>query len=192
MDLVLHLADEYVLDKVWAHLVPLSAFAASSANSSLLSASASAFNTSAHPILISDPSSSTWTNLVSYLPHPPLSPETFVSSAITSLPATSAWPRDYLLRQVISLSAITLIGIHVLYILFAYLSYRYIFNHEMMKHPKFLKNQVKLEIQTSLRAFPGMTVLTLPWFVAEARGHSKSYESVDEYGWAYLVFSIIL
>lgn len=97
-----------------------------------------------------------------------------------------------MLRQILSLSVITLIGIHVLYFLFASLSFRYIFNHEMMKHPRFLKNQIRLEIKSSLWAFPSITLLTLPWFVAEARGHSRLYDSVDEYGWTYLFISIFL
>jgi lathosterol oxidase len=62
----------------------------------------------------------------------------------------------------------------------------------MMNHPRFLKNQVKLEIQCSLRAFPGMTLLTLPWFQAEVRGYSKLYDNVDDYGFAYLIFSVPL
>lgn len=104
----------------------------------------------------------------------------------------SAWPRDYIPRQIISLFTITLIGIHVLYFVFAWLSYRFIFNHDMMKHPKFLKNQIKLEIQSSVQAFPTMILLTLPWFLAEVRGHSRLYEDVNEYGWGYLFFSIFL
>jgi lathosterol oxidase len=78
----------------------------------------------------------------------------------------SAWPRGYIPPQLISLAVITLIGIHALYFIFAWISYKFIFNHEMMKHPRFIKNQVKLEIQTSLRAFPSMMLLTIPWFRA--------------------------
>ena len=86
----------------------------------------------------------------------------------------------------------TLIGIFLLYFVFATLSFWFIFNHEMMKHPRFLKNQVKLEIQSSLKAFPGMIALTLPWFLGEVRGYSRLYDDVSEYGWGYLVFSIFL
>lgn len=93
-------------------------------------------------------------------------------------------------RQIISLGVFTFIGIHILYFLFAWLSYYFIFNHEMMKHPRFLKNQVRLEIIASVKAFPGMIALTLPWFVGEVRGYSKLYEDVHEYGWGYFVFSI--
>jgi len=35
-----------------------------------------------------------------------------------------------------------------------------------------------------------MTVLTLPFFLGEVRGHTKLYNNVGDYGWAYLVFSV--
>jgi len=114
------------------------------------------------------------------------------SSLPHSTPRVSAWPRNYIPRQIISLIILTLIGIHLLYFLFAGLSYKFIFNHEMMRHPRFLKNQVKLEIETSLRSFPGMTLLTLPWFQAEVMGYSKLYRDVDQYGWLYLFASVPL
>lgn len=92
----------------------------------------------------------------------------------------------------ISVTILTVLGIHALYFIFAGLSYYFIFNHEMMKHPKFLKNQVRQEIQSSLRGFPGMTALTLPVFMAEVRGYSQMYDDVDKYGWTYLVLSVPL
>lgn len=178
MDLVLGLADEYLLDKAWAFMVPASVFVTPSWVVNISQSSLA-------PIV--QPAS--WHhNFVSLLPHPPL-PSTYDPATLTPI---SAWPRDYIPRQLISLSVVTLIGIFCLYLLFAGLSYQYLFNHDIMNHPRFLKNQVKLEIQCSLRAFPGMTLLTLPWFQAEVRGYSKLYDSVDDYGLAYLLFSIPL
>ena len=147
MDLVLRISDDYLLDKIWAKLVPLR-------------------------------------------PAPDLTnfPNVTASTAVQ----VSAWSREYIPRQLISLCAITLIGIHVLYFLFAWISYKFIFNHEMMKHPRFLKNQVNLEIQTSLRSFPGMMLLTLPWFQAEVMGYSKMYDDLDTYGYFYLFASVPL
>ncbi|KAK0216988.1 fatty acid hydroxylase [Armillaria fumosa] len=144
MDFVLSTADELLLDKVWAHVLPLHS-----------------------------------TNTSSEYP-------------ISALPATSAWSRDYIPRQILSLSVLTLLGIYALYFIFAWLSYRFIFNHDMMRHPKFLPNQVRLEIMTSVRAFPVMTLLTLPWFQAEVMGYSKLYDGLDTYGWPYLFASIPL
>lgn len=174
MDLLLDLADHFVLDNLWAKLLPLSAFV--DPQSSITS-----------PTNHLNATTSVWTSLIKNIPHPPMPDDpTFFGLS------TSAWPRDYIPRQVLSLSLITVIGIHALYFIFATLSYYYIFNHDMMRHPKFLKNQVRLEIQSSLKAFPMITLLTLPWFQAEVMGYSKLYDDVGDYGWTYLVLSVPL
>jgi lathosterol oxidase len=110
----------------------------------------------------------------------------------TEVPAISAWPREYIPRQLISLMVLVLLGGHLLYFLFATLSYRYIFNHDMMRHPRFLKNQVQLEIQSSLRAIPVISLITVPWFEAEILGYSRLYEGVGTYGYVYFFASIPL
>ncbi|KAI0784163.1 hypothetical protein C8Q75DRAFT_795112 [Abortiporus biennis] len=184
MDLLLRIADDYVLDDLYAKWLPASAFA------SQLNATFFPSNATSLPFVPSGSISSTWSHLISYIPHPPLTQELITSSAVSSLSQASAWPRDYWLRQCVSLISVTLIGIHILYFVFAYLSYRFIFNHEMMKHPRFLKNQVKQEIWCSVSAFPGMMLLTLPWFMGEVRGYSKMYDNVEDYGWPYFIFSI--
>lgn len=182
MDLVLTVANDYFLDNLWAALLPAAAFAPAPL-------AFAAANASSHiPILPSNPKS--WSHLISYIPHPPL-PADFAASALSAAPAVSAWPRDYIPRQVLSIAAITYLGIHVMYFLIAGLSYKFLFNHEMMKHPRFLKNQVRQEIALSLRSFPGMILLTLPWFQAEVMGHSFLYDDAAEYGWAYFAFSIL-
>ncbi|KII89841.1 hypothetical protein PLICRDRAFT_40014 [Plicaturopsis crispa FD-325 SS-3] len=190
MDLVLQIADDLFFDKFWAHLVPLSAFTSPSTLASSQSAGVNVSNViAAAPGL-----SGKWSQIISYLPHPALpvdltTSDVFASAASTA-PLVSAWPRDYVPRQLGSLFTLTWVGIIVLYFLFAGFSYQFLFNHDMMRHPRFLKNQVKQEIQCSLAAFPGMTLLTLPIFQAEVMGYSKLYESVDEHGWTYLLFTI--
>ncbi|KAG9101881.1 c-5 sterol desaturase [Ceratobasidium sp. 370] len=191
MDIVLHIVDELIFDRVYAAALPLSAVLPKAAAN----------------ITASIPSStpSLWTTVVSSLPHPPPSDAAASALKLSTLPSElptwlkglaspamtpSAWPREYIPRQVLSLSVITLIGIHLLYFIFAALSYYLIFDHNMMKHPRFLKNQVKLEIQCALQAFPGMTLLTLPWFLGEVRGYSQLYDDPAEYGYTYLVLSV--
>lgn len=49
-----------------------------------------------------------------------------------------------------------------------------------MKHPKFLKNQVWLEIKQANWAMPFMAVLTAPIFLAEIRGYSKLYDTSEQ------------
>ncbi|KAJ7639001.1 fatty acid hydroxylase [Roridomyces roridus] len=155
MDFILDVLDTYLLDSVYAKLVPSSAFASSSHN-----VSATAYL----------PASSQWSKIVSYLPRPPITLDVASQAALVQ---PSAWPRDYIPRQLVSLFVFTLIGIHALYFIFAGLSYKFIFNHNMRNHPRFLKNQEKLEIQSSMRAFPWITY----------------YDSAVDYGWFYFFAS---
>lgn len=148
MDLVLRIADEYMLDSLWACLVPL--------NDTLAD----------RPF-----------------------PTTLATNA--SRPQ-SAWPRDYIPRQLLSLTLVTLIGINLIYFIFATISFQFIFNHELMRHPRFLKNQIKFEIETSLKSIPAATLLMVPWFQAEVMGYSRLYDDVSKHGWLYFAFSIPL
>ena len=162
MDVVLNLADEYLLDSVWAYILPASRFSSVCA--------AQGAGTSNQTLSSVD------------------------FAALCGVPgkAVSWLPRDNIIRQFTSLYVITYIGIILLYFSCALMSYHFFFNKELMKHPLFLKDQVKLEIQSSLRAFPWLDLLTVPWFLAEVRGYSRAYDRVDEYGWLYLILSVPL
>ncbi|KAF7330254.1 Fatty acid hydroxylase [Mycena venus] len=170
MDLVLEICDAYLLDTVWAKLVPLSAFTTPNANSTAQT-------------------TPKWSQLISYLPHPQLPLETINNSAPAAI---SAWPREYIPRQLISLSILVSLGAYLVYFIFASLSYRYVFNHDMMRHPRFLKNQVQLEIMCSARALPLMSLLTVPLFEAEVLGYSRLYDDIGTYGYFYFFASIPL
>lgn len=58
-------------------------------------------------------------------------------------PAT--WPEDEALRQIISLLAVTNLGAVLIYLGFGALSFYYVFDHKLMKHPQF----IKVSLQTS-------------------------------------------
>ncbi|KAJ7803733.1 hypothetical protein B0H14DRAFT_3776883 [Mycena olivaceomarginata] len=107
MDLVLDVFDTYLFDAVYAKLIPLSAFAASELHLS--------HNISATVFL---PSTSQWSKIVSLLPRPSITLEDVLYTALSQSFQLSAWPWDYMLRQVVSLSLITLVGIHALYFIF--------------------------------------------------------------------------
>lgn len=68
----------------------------------------------------------------------------------------SSWPRDDLYRASLSLFLITIIFGWLLYLISASLSYYYVFDHDYMKHPKFLKGQIRMEIECALGAIPYM------------------------------------
>ncbi|CAG8824296.1 44626_t:CDS:2 [Gigaspora margarita] len=63
---------------------------------------------------------------------------------------------------------------------------------QLMKHPKFLKNQIRKEITLSATGFPITSLVTIPWFLGEVRGYSKLYDDINDYGFLYGIFSIIL
>lgn len=107
-------------------------------------------------------------------------------------PAESAWPRDNILRQCISLLIVTQIGATSLYWVFSALSYYFVFDRRLEYHPRFLKNQVRQEIISSMSAVPWINILTLPVFLAEVRGHSLLYTDVEQYGWSWIAISSLL
>ena len=204
MDLVLEIADTYALDKVWATALPALPRAFAKDPTALASlASASSASNFSHLLGLKDAASWAASASTSALSPSSWFENTVLKNAVASalggeavnwsaLQSVSALPRDNVVRQTVSLLVLTYIGILVLYFTFAGLSYKYIFNKEMEKHPRFLKNQVKLEIQASMRAFLPLDFLTVPWFVLEVRGHSKLYNSISDYGWAYAVLSVPL
>lgn len=51
----------------------------------------------------------------------------------------AGWPEGEPCRQLLSLFAITNLGALALYLLFGTLSYCFIFDHELKKHPQFLE-----------------------------------------------------
>ncbi|TNY24303.1 hypothetical protein DMC30DRAFT_162745 [Rhodotorula diobovata] len=180
MDIALDFFDEYVGDKLYSYLDnPLAKLASpAAANASSSSLSLSSLDLSSAPNAVSS-----------------------VTAYLATVPGLSSLPRDSMLRQALSLYAITYVGIFVLYFSVATASYYLIFDKRMEKHPRFLKNQVAKEIAFSLEAFPMLDLLTLPWFVGDVRGHSQLYDSIAEgpFGqqggvmpWLYMAFSAAL
>ncbi|KAK8034726.1 hypothetical protein PG993_009721 [Apiospora rasikravindrae] len=108
-----------------------------------------------------------------------------------SLPVVSAWARDNIYRQMISIYIITAIGAAAIYFICSFLSYYLIYDRRLEYHPRFLKNQVRQEIISSLWAIPFIDIMTLPIFLAEVRGHSRLYTNIDEYGYGWLFASTI-
>ena len=82
-----------------------------------------------------------------------------------------------------------------MYFLCASLSYLFVFDHATFSHPKYLKNQVRLEIRQTLIALPIMAIFTVPFFLAEVRGYGKLYGFPSDqpfYLYNYLQFPIFL
>lgn len=156
MDIVLEILDTFVLDSVYAFLLPVSP-----AQYNHLVAPAN--RTAAQPF-------STWR----YKPA-----TAFLTLEPSQDAYMSAWPRDNIFRQAISLFMITWIFGFIIYFTFATLSYIFVFDKKTLHHPKFLKNQVWLEIKQAAASMPGMSLCTAPFFLAEVRGYTKMYDTTD-------------
>ena len=68
----------------------------------------------------------------------------------------------------------------VVYFIGATLSYMFIFDHATFTHPKYLKNQVRLEIKQTLSSIPLIAVFTAPLFLGEVRGYAKLYDAPSD------------
>lgn len=79
-----------------------------------------------------------------------------------------------------------------MYLSFATLSYFFIFDHRLKKHPQFLKNQVKLEILYACKSIPGMALLTVPIMLAEVHGYTYLYMGIEGIkGWAFIALTVV-
>ncbi|RMZ83784.1 hypothetical protein DV738_g993, partial [Chaetothyriales sp. CBS 135597] len=167
MDIILEFFDTYVFDRLYATILPAAStsgfgqYVQGAANATFSSMRESGTLAAAHKAMY-EPASS----LISFTP----SEWAFASSV----------PRDNAVRQFLSLFAITWVFGIVLYFLFATASYLFVFDHGTFNHPKYLKNQISMEIRQAMGAMPGMSVLTALCFVAEVRGHAKLYDLPSE------------
>lgn len=192
MDLVLSAADRWVLDDVWAWAHPLRVPLDADVPRSASAATAKLLGPTAHAV--ANAARKAW-------PSASAAAYDAASSVASSDQWTtvSAWPRDDIRRQAISLAVMTQIGVYLLYFGIAGFSYYFLFDHRMMRHPRFLKGQVRREISMSMSGFPWLNMMTLPWFVAECRGYSQMYASMaagpfgDSWlGYAYAAVSAVL
>lgn len=103
----------------------------------------------------------------------------------------STWSEDSLTRQALSLWLMVVAGGFLLYISLAWLSYLFLFDHRLMRHPHFLPNQVLLEIAYAAKSIPFMALPTVVLFVLEVRGYSRLYDEVSgASGWVFLLTSV--
>ena len=101
-------------------------------------------------------------------------------------------PLQSLLAQLTDLNESNRLFGCVVYFLFATASYVFIFNGPLTySHPRYLRNQIRLEIAQTLRSLPVMAIFTAPLFLGEVRGFAKLYDSPqDAPFWAYNVLQV--
>ncbi|KAL2850857.1 hypothetical protein BJX68DRAFT_255035 [Aspergillus pseudodeflectus] len=117
----------------------------------------------------------------------PLEPSLYVDASL--------WKRDHIVRQATSLFLISWIFALAMYLIGSTIVYHTMFDKRLLRHPQFLPNQIRLEIQQGVSAIPVIAVLTTPFFLAEIRGWSKLYDFADdapfrEYTWLQYIFFV--
>ncbi|KAK3692585.1 putative C-5 sterol desaturase [Podospora appendiculata] len=157
MDIVLEVADTFMFDYMYAYVLPARAAPYDYPSKLSANATAQAF--------------SPW----QYKPS-----TAFFSLEPSSAAYASGLTRDNIYRQSFSFFLILWIFGFITYYVFATLSYIFVFDKKTLEHPKFLKNQVWLEIKQANAALPVMAMLTFPFLVAEVRGYSKLYDTSAE------------
>lgn len=83
----------------------------------------------------------------------------------------------------------------IMYLLGSLILYHTLFDKRLFRHPRFLPNQIKLEINQGISAIPTITLLTIPFFLAEIRGWSKLYDFTSEspfYGYTILQYPLFI
>lgn len=194
MDLVLEVADTYLFDKVYATLLPASYQAYLPETPEFVTHFWDTINNSTTAaISFAENKYPALNNLAKF--GPKCSKEIYGYNSKyyffdeTIFSHASLLPRYNILRQVISLFLITSIFGWLLYFTVAYLSYVFVYDKSNFNHPRYLKNQVYLEIKQASTAIPVMVLLTIPWFLLELHGYSKLYWNIDEStgGWKAII-----
>ncbi|KAF9347016.1 hypothetical protein BGX34_003464, partial [Mortierella sp. NVP85] len=152
MDVILDLADEHVFNRVYSSLpaIPLPDLTAAIAALPSWSECLSLANSSSPPRPIAAIAQNVY------------------SALWASNLSLHSLPTDNIFRQILSLYVLTYLGALIMYFAFATPSYFLVFDQNHKKHPKYLKNQIKLEIMMSMKALPNIAVMTVPWLLAAA------------------------
>lgn len=185
MDIVLEIADTFLLDKVYATLLPKDGKLGNWVNSFNNGNSTSASIVPA-PVTYLANKALRFQNKEEVYGHTPLM---FPFDEYTF---GSFLSRSNLIRESVSIFVITAIFGWLLYFIVATFSYYFVFDKTIFNHPRYLKNQVSLEIWRATTAIPVMVLLTVPFFIAELNGFSKLYLPVNEEtgGWKAIMWQV--
>lgn len=113
---------------------------------------------------------------------------------VTQYASRSLLGRSNLLREFLSVLLITTVFGWILYFAVASFAYVTVFDKKIFNHPRYLKNQLRLEIRRATLAIPIMVALTTPFFLLELHGFSRLYLDVNEStgGWKLILLQFPL
>lgn len=177
MDIVLEVADTFLLDRVYAEVLPK--------DGKVAQFIADTFHTNQGNITTTKEWPLPLTILANYASKIQRKDEIYgvvppVLFPLTEYSDASFLSRSNLLREFMSILVITIIFGWLLYFIVASLSYYYVFDTKIFNHPRYLKNQVSLEIWQAVTAIPVMVALTAPFFLMELKGFSRLYYPIND------------
>ncbi|RLV94338.1 Delta [Spathaspora sp. JA1] len=202
MDLVLEVCDYYLFDQAYSKLLPrdgtvhqllknspivqtISKVQLPSVSSLLTQDGLSANSTLAPSFNISSLNAATVQNYILYKLANFQDKSEIYGLAPNYFPAGpyidgSFLSRSNILRESLSLLVVASIFGWLLYFIVAYLSYVFVFDRKIFNHPRYLKNQMALEIHRATTAIPVMVSLTIPFWLVELHGYSRLYMDIGE------------
>ncbi|KAG0681734.1 c-5 sterol desaturase [Pichia californica] len=187
MDIVLEIADNYLFDRAYSTLLPKSYRSYIPETPEFFTNAWNTINnsTNAAAISLSNSKYPLLNNLINFT-NPNSVKEIYGYNSKyhffdeNSFTNASLLSRNNIIRQTITLFIVTSIFGWLLYFIVAYLSYKFVYDKTNFNHPRYLKNQVFMEIKQASTAIPIMVLLTIPWFLLELHGYSKLYYNIDE------------
>lgn len=193
MDIVLEITDHFAFDRVYANLLPKNGLVANWVNGKLHNQLLMNATHVAGPILLPMPIQA----VADFAKKFQKKNEIYGEVPTLFLPKTeytsqSLLGRSNLVREWISLMIITTVFGWFLYFAVAFLAYVTVFDKKIFSHPRYLKNQMRLEISQAVFAIPWMVMLTTPFFLMELHGFSRLYLDVNEStgGWKAIFFQL--
>lgn len=88
--------------------------------------------------------------------------------------------RSNIVREFLTMTVLLTIAGWLAYFSVASLAYFTIFDKKIFNHPRYLKNQMSLEIHRAFTAIPVMVLLTVPLVLLELKGYSKLHGSLND------------
>lgn len=196
MDLILDVLDHYVFDQAYAAVLPkdgafaqqLGAWGLGAPAYQSLGNTSSIATSSRLPLPLTrvvDAIKAYQNTADIYGLEPQLLPFTAYTHA-------SLLERPNLVRLTISIFLVTAIFGWLLYFLVASISYFTVFDKKIFNHPRYLKNQMSLEMIQATTSIPLMVLLTVPFFLLELKGFSRLYFDINAStgGWSAVLWQI--
>lgn len=164
MDILLEAGDYFVFDKLYSAILPRAVNQTNSVDTNFR------LGTTLNVVYLQ---LDKWQTKCEVYGHPKVFGTTnYTNSSILS--------RGNLIREFISMTILLTLAGWLAYFSVATISYFTVFDKKIFNHPRYLKNQMALEIHRAFTAIPVMVLLTVPFVLLELNGYSRLHGSMSD------------